>query len=111
LLGGGLIDVLKMEHVFFTSYHESEKVFYVSSTNWKGEEEDVCNHIDTWSSIWKKKMWNLKNSWPRIQIYVGLMEKCFTFGMIIIAFRLGDHTFMQTTPMNPTSTLKSIHLL
>jgi hypothetical protein len=29
--------------------------FYVSSTNWQGEEEYVCNHINTWSALWKEK--------------------------------------------------------
>jgi hypothetical protein len=27
------IDMLKMEHAFFTSYQEGEKAFYVSLTN------------------------------------------------------------------------------
>jgi hypothetical protein len=27
------IDVLKMEKMFFTNYHEGEKAFYISSTN------------------------------------------------------------------------------
>jgi hypothetical protein len=27
------IDVLKLEKMFFTNYHEGEKAFYISSTN------------------------------------------------------------------------------
>jgi hypothetical protein len=56
------IDVLKMEQAFFTSYRKGEKVFFVFSTNWKSEEEDVCNHIDTWSSLWKDKNVKFENS-------------------------------------------------
>jgi len=36
------IDLFKMEKAFFTGYREGEKAFYISSTNWKGEEEEVC---------------------------------------------------------------------
>jgi len=89
---------------------KGEKAFYIFSTNWKGEEKDVCNHIDTWIFIWKEKMKSLKNSWLRIQIYASLMEKCFMFGTAIIAFKLGDRTLIQTIPTNPTSTSRSIHL-
>ncbi len=42
------IDVLKMEHVFQTSYREGNKVFNVSPTNQKGEEEFVAYHIHKW---------------------------------------------------------------
>jgi hypothetical protein len=38
------IDLFKMEKALFTGYHEGEKAFYISSTNWKGEEEEVCLH-------------------------------------------------------------------
>ncbi len=44
-----------MEKMFFTNYHEGEKAFYISSTNQKGEEKDVCNYMDTWNSLWKEK--------------------------------------------------------
>jgi hypothetical protein len=47
--------VLKMEQVFFMVYWKGEKAFYVSSTNWQGEDEYVCNHVDYWSSLWKEK--------------------------------------------------------
>jgi hypothetical protein len=36
-------------------YREGERVFYVFSTNLQGEEKDVCNHVDTWSFLWKEK--------------------------------------------------------
>jgi hypothetical protein len=49
------IDMLKMEKTFFTGYRKGERVFCISSTNWKGDEEKECTYIDTWSSIWKEK--------------------------------------------------------
>jgi len=49
------IDVLKMEKVFFMGYHKGKKAFYVSSQNWKGEEEEVNNYMPTWSSLWSHK--------------------------------------------------------
>jgi hypothetical protein len=49
------IDVLKMEKVFFTGYCESKKAFYVSSQNWKGEEEEVNNYLPTWSFLSSRK--------------------------------------------------------
>jgi hypothetical protein len=38
-----------MEEAFFTSYQEGEKMFYVFSQNWEGEEEEVSTYYDTWS--------------------------------------------------------------
>jgi hypothetical protein len=28
---------------------------FLQQINWKGEEKDVCNRIDIWSSLWKGK--------------------------------------------------------
>lgn len=36
-------------------YHKGKKAFYVSSQNWKGEEEEVNNYMPTWSSLWSHK--------------------------------------------------------
>jgi hypothetical protein len=52
----------------------------------------------------KRRMKSLINSWPRIRIFVAYQEECFTIGMAIIAFKLGDHTLMQTITMNPNGT-------
>jgi len=41
------IDVLKMEKAFFMGYHKGKKTLYVSSQNWKGEEEEVNNYLPT----------------------------------------------------------------
>jgi hypothetical protein len=49
------IDVLKMEKDFFIGYREGKNAFYVSSQNWKGEEEEVNNYWPTWSSLWNHK--------------------------------------------------------
>ncbi len=49
------IDMLKMEQAFFTGYWEGERAFYVSSKNQQGEEQYVCNHVDTWNCFWKEK--------------------------------------------------------
>ncbi len=49
------INVLKMEQVFFMGYHKSEKAFYVSSKNVKGEEELVRKYMLSWSSFWTRK--------------------------------------------------------
>jgi hypothetical protein len=46
------IDILKMEQAFHMGYKEDDKVFYRSLTNWKGEEEDVILHNDTWDEHW-----------------------------------------------------------
>jgi hypothetical protein len=42
----------------------------------------------------KRKVQSSKNSWPKIRIFVGYLEECFTFGIEIIAFRHGEHTLM-----------------
>ncbi len=42
------INVLKMEHVFQMGYLEGNKLFYVSPTNQKGEEEFAAYHIHKW---------------------------------------------------------------
>jgi predicted ABC-class ATPase len=42
------IKVLKMEHVFQMGYKEGDKVFYVSTTNWQGEETLVNSYEEGW---------------------------------------------------------------
>jgi hypothetical protein len=51
-----------------------------------------------------KRMQNLRKSWSRIYISIGYMEDCFTFGTTIIAFKLDDHTLMQTILMSLNGT-------
>jgi predicted ABC-class ATPase len=48
------IDVLKMEHVFQMGYKEGDKVFYVSATNWQGEETLVNSYEEGWDCHWKE---------------------------------------------------------
>jgi hypothetical protein len=43
-----------MAQAFFIGYWEGERAFYVSSQNWKGEEE-VNAYNNTWSFFWKEK--------------------------------------------------------
>ncbi len=47
------IDVLKMEWAFQMGYQKGYKVFYVSPTNWQGEEAFVVNHIHEWDDHYK----------------------------------------------------------
>ncbi len=49
------INVLKMEHVFKMGYQKGEKTFYVCLTNWKGKEEEVTHHDNTWNPFWWEK--------------------------------------------------------
>jgi hypothetical protein len=48
------IDVLKMEHAFQMGYRQME-VFFVSPTNWQGEEIYVSTIEDSWGPLWKEK--------------------------------------------------------
>lgn len=104
------INVLKMEQAFFTSYREGERAFCVSSTNWKGEEEKVGTYIDTWSSLQKENNAEFGKFLVEDPIFCWFFGKCFTFGTIIITFKLGDRTLMRTIPTNPTNTSRLIHL-
>jgi hypothetical protein len=46
------IDIMKMEHAFQMAYKEGDKVFYLSSTNWKGEENTIDEHEQLWNVQW-----------------------------------------------------------
>jgi hypothetical protein len=46
------IDILKIKHAFHMRYTERDMVFYLSLTNWKGEEQDVSLHSGTWDEHW-----------------------------------------------------------
>jgi hypothetical protein len=48
----------------------------------------------------RKRMRSFWSSWWRIEIYASYLEKCSTFGMVIITFKLGGHTLIWTIPMN-----------
>jgi hypothetical protein len=45
------IDIFKMKQSFHMGYNEGDKVFYLSSTNWKGEKH-VSLHNRTWDVHW-----------------------------------------------------------
>ncbi len=49
------IDVLKMEHAFQMGYNQGEKVSFVSSKNWQGEEIVVSIVESSWGPFWKEK--------------------------------------------------------
>jgi hypothetical protein len=34
-------------------YRKGNKIFYVSPTNWQGEDAFVANHIHKWDDHWK----------------------------------------------------------
>jgi hypothetical protein len=44
------INVFKMEHAFQMGFQKGDKVFYVSPTNWQGEEAFVADHIHEWDN-------------------------------------------------------------
>jgi hypothetical protein len=99
-----------MEKAFFIGYREGEKAFYLSSTNWKDEEEEVCTYIDIFSSFWKEKNVEFEKSLSKDLNLYWLSGKKFTFGTIIIAFKHGNHTLLRTIPTSSINTSRSIHL-
>jgi hypothetical protein len=44
-----------MEHAFQMGYKQGEKVFYVSPTNWQGEEIIISTVESLWGPLWKEK--------------------------------------------------------
>jgi hypothetical protein len=49
------VNVLKIKQVFFMGYCEGEKALYISSRNFKGEEELVSKYMPSWSTLWTYK--------------------------------------------------------
>jgi hypothetical protein len=49
------IDVFKMEQAFQMGYKQGEKMFFVSPTNWQGEEISISFVEALWGLLWKEK--------------------------------------------------------
>jgi len=43
---------MKIKHAFQMAYKERDKVFYLSSTNWKGEKNTIDEHEQLWNVQW-----------------------------------------------------------
>lgn len=69
------IDVLKMEHAFHMGYKEGDKVFYVSTTIWQGEEALVDFYEEGWDQHQKVAIDEFE-VFMRGDPYLSMFSKC-----------------------------------
>ncbi len=68
------IDIMKMKHAFQMVYKEGDKVFYLSSTNWKGEKNTIDEHEQLWNVQWweeNKRIFFMEN--PHLHRFLRCM--------------------------------------
>jgi hypothetical protein len=84
-----------MEQAFQMVYLESNKVFYISPTNWKGEEEFIANHIYEWDFHWKVMNASFEEAFNSNVVCIGSLGECSLCGMITIDYKLTCHIFQE----------------
>jgi len=92
-------------------YRERDKVFYLSPTNWKGEEEDVVLHHDTWDEHWLLENERFEKLLQATQTLCTFPTKCFFYGMGTIICKPGCLKSTSCTTMRHPGQHISIDLI
>ncbi len=86
------INISKMEQAFHMGYKEGDKVFYLCSLSWKGEEQDCFYTMEHGMNTGSLKMSNLRRCYEKTQTWCTSPTRCFLCGTITITSKLGCHT-------------------
>jgi hypothetical protein len=86
------IDMLNMEQVFHMGYREGDKVFFLFSTSWKGEEQNVSLHNGTWDEHWVVENEQFQKVLQEDPNLVHFSNKIFLCGTRTTTSKLGCHT-------------------